>query len=686
MAGADGSGGQCEPERTTLTRTRSKKPAPEILWQPSASQVNQCNLTAFSSSVEVQTGLDLACYDDLWTWSVDHPGQFWQMVGQFFGVPGFQSPEIAARAVPAFAPDGVMSGRGWFPGTNVNYAQQILMDRDPNGIALICCAEDEPDAEVSWGELTSQVAALASHLREWGVEPGDRVVGYLPNIREAVVALLATASLGAIWSCCAPEYGVQAVLDRFKQIQPKVLIAADGYRYAGKRISRTSEIAEIVNNLKSLQAVVLVANLPISQMLSFDIRTVSWRDVQAVNSEIFFRQVPFDHPLWILYSSGTTGIPKGITHSHGGIMLAHLNWLGLHNDVRPGDRFFWYTTTAWMVWNAVVSSLLLGATAVLYDGSPGYPLPYGAWSLTARVGAKYFGTSASYITRSMQDEMHPGKDLDLSELRSILSTGSPLPVDAWRWIYGEVSADIWLDAPCGGTDVCAPYFGASPTKPVVAGEIQARLLGTPVYARNDSGEFVEDEVGELVVTGSMPSMPLGFWADDDGSLYKKAYFETFPGLWRHGDWITISSRGTATVHGRSDSTINRHGVRMGTSEIHAAVERVPRVRESLVIGAELEDGRYRMPLFVVLKDGDELDDELQQEISNQIIMECSRRHVPDEMIQVRGIPHTITGKKLEVPVKRLLQGVPMQKAVNLGVVDDPSLLDFFVSLGAEWRG
>jgi acetoacetyl-CoA synthetase len=408
---------------------------------------------------------------------------------------------------------------------------------------------------------------------------------------------------------------------------------------------------------------------------------VPWNDAVAGDADLVFEPVPFDHPLWILYSSGTTGLPKGIVHGHGGIVLEHLKWLGLHNDVRPGDRFFWYTTTAWMIWNVVVGSLLVGATAILYDGSPAWPGKDGVWQLAARTRATFLGLSAGYVTASQKAGLTPGASHDLSALRCIMSTGSPLPRAGWQWIYDHVKADVWLDAPSGGTDVCTPYVGGCPLKPVYAGEMQCRFLGTRVEAWSDDATPLVDAVGELVVTAPMPSMPLYFWGDPDGRRYHEAYFDTFPGVWRHGDWITITSRGTATIHGRSDSTLNRHGVRMGSSDIYAAVERLPEIAESLVIGAEFPDARYYMPLFVVLAEGAVLDDALKARINDSIRTHCSPRHVPDEILEVPGIPHTLTGKRLEVPVKRLIQGVPLERAVNPGVVDAPDVLAYYADLG-----
>jgi acetoacetyl-CoA synthetase len=496
------------------------------------------------------------------------------------------------------------------------------------------------------------------------------------------VALLGSAAVGAVWACCAPDYGTDAVVDRLAQIEPVVLVAADGYRFGGKDVDRTSEIADIVARLPTVRHLVVVTRLHETAPAA----AVAWSDAVSGDAEPVFERVAFDHPLWILYSSGTTGLPKGIVHSHGGIALEHLKWLGLHDDVHAGDRFFWFTSTAWMVWNASVSALLVGATVVLYDGAPNRPGPERLWELAAQVRATQFGTSAGYLTASQKAGLQPGKHLDLSSLRTLLYSGSVLPVDGWRWVYEAVKPDLWLDAPCGGTDVCTPYVGGHPLRPVYAGEMQCRFLGTRVESWDAEGRHATDRIGELVVTAAIPSMPVRFWNDPDGRRFREAYFEVYPGAWRHGDWITITSRGTAIVHGRSDSTINRHGVRMGSADIYAAVDRIPEVTDSLVIGAELDGGDYWMPLFVTLADGVDLDDALQSRIAEEIRRQCSARHVPDEIIVAPAIPHTLTGKRLEVPVKRLLQFFEPARAVNAGVVDNPESLVWFTELGARRRG
>lgn len=650
---------------------------PESLWTPSRVQAKASRMAEFWSWIADRAGFPVGNYDELWAWSVRPGSGFWGSVAEFF--------EVVAEGDWSQERDrDDLSGAGWFPNVELNYAEQALRGSDEHGPAMIGLSEGREAEQLSWAELRGRVGAFAARLREWGVQPGDRVAGYLPDTVEAVVALLGTAAVGAVWSCCPPDYGTDAVIDRLAQVEPVVLVATDGYRFAGKDIDRRGEIAEIARRLPSLQHLIIVnrddahaenAGVPVSAH--------PWAEVIAGEVEPVFERMPFDHPLWILYSSGTTGPPKGIVHSHGGIVLEHLKWFGLHDDVRSGDRFFWFTSTAWMVWNASIAPLLLGATVVRYDGAPNKPDLGRLWQLVAACGGTHFGTSAGYLTACQKAGIRPAEDYDLSALRCVMYSGSVLPVEGWQWVYDAVKPDLWLDAPCGGTDVCAPYVGGNPMRPVYAGEMQCRFLGTRVESWDDEGHHATDRVGELVVTAAMPSMPIYFWNDPSGERYRDAYFSTYPGVWRHGDWITITFRGTARIHGRSDSTINRHGVRIGSAEIYAAVDRVAEVADSLVVGVERDGGGYWMPLFVTLVDGAELDESLRGRIAEAIRRHCSRHHVPDEIRLAPAIPHTLTGKRLEVPVKRLLQGSEPAHAVNAGVVDRPDALDWFATLGGS---
>ncbi len=550
-----------------------------------------------------------------------------------------------------------MPGAEWFPGTRLNYAEHVFRMARPGAAAIVHATESSPLAELSWDELRDQTARCAAGLRRLGVERGDRVAAYMPNVPETVIAFLACASIGAVWSSCAPEFGVPTVVDRFAQIEPKVLIATEGYRYGGKDFDRRDRVREIEAAIPSLEHTVLVPS--------------GWEALLAEPAELEFEQLPFDHPLWVLYSSGTTGLPKAIVHGHGGILLEHLKKAHLHSDLSEGDRFFWFTTTGWMMWNFLVGGLLAGAAIVLYDGQPD---PQGMWELAAEAGVTTFGTSAGFIGASVKAGVEPARP---AALRAIGSTGSPLPVDGFEWVYRHFP-DVWLFSTSGGTDLCTAFVGGVPTLPVHAGELQARCLGASVEAWSEDGRPLVDQVGELVITRPMPSMPLYFWNDPGGERYRQSYFEMFPGIWRHGDWIKITSRGSAVIYGRSDSTINRGGVRMGTSEIYSAVEGVPEVLDSLVVDV---DGR--MLLYVVLRAGAELDDELQAAIRRRVREHCSPRHVPDSIEVIPEVPRTLSNKKLEVPVKKILLGADPAGAASRDSLANPEALDWFAARAPE---
>lgn len=657
--------------------TSAANPAP--LWQPDSERIAAARVTRFQAWAADRHGAPAdGGYPALHRWSVDELETFWQAVAEWFEV-RFTTPYDRVLA------DRSMPGAHWFPGATLNYAEHALRAaEDParaQEAALLCVDETQRITPVSWAELRRQVGALAAGLRALGVRPGDRVSGYLPNIPQATAALLATAAVGAVWTSCAPDFGARSVLDRFQQVEPVVLFTVDGYRYGGKEHDRRETVAELRRELPSLRAVV---HIPLLGTDAPD-GALDWSAVTAGDTEPVFEPVPFDHPLWVLYSSGTTGLPKAIVQSQGGILLEHLKQLGLHCDLGPGDRFFWYTSTGWMMWNFLVSGLLTGTTVVLYDGSPGHPAVDAQWAVAERTGATLFGTSAAYVMACAKAGVHPGRDHDLSRVGCVATTGSPLPPDGFRWLHDEVRADLWIASVSGGTDVCSCFAGAVPTLPVHIGELQAACLGTDLQSFDPQGKPLIGEVGELVVTNPMPSMPVRFWNDPDGSRYHDSYFDVYPGVWRHGDWITITGTGSVVIHGRSDSTLNRQGVRMGSADIYEAVERLPEIRESLVIGLEEPDGGYWMPLFVHLADGAVLDDALRDRVKRTIREQLSPRHVPDEIIEVPGVPHTLTGKRIEVPVKRLLQGTALTKAVNPGSVDNLDLLRFYEEL-ARTRG
>ena len=553
-----------------------------------------------------------------------------------------------------------MPGAKWFEGAQLNYAENLLAGGADDRLAIQHASELRELRALTRGELRAEVARVAAALRALGVEPGERVAAYLPNIAEAVIAFLATASIGAIWSSCSPDFGASSVVDRFAQIEPKVLFCVDGYRYNGRDFDRRDVVAGLLAEMPTVEHAIVVPYLDPEPDLGPLRDAVLWDDALGSGpaEELVFEQVPFDHPLWVLYSSGTTGLPKAIVQGHGGILLEQLKSHNLHVDAQEGDRILWFTTTGWMMWNFLVGVLLTDASIVLYDGSPGHPDMDVLWDLAADAGVTCFGTSASYVTACMKAGVEPAAGRDLSALRSVGSTGSPLAPEGFGWIYEHVGDDTWLFSTSGGTDVCTAFVGGVPTLPVYAGELQGRSLGAAIQAWDEDGEAVVGEVGELVITEPMPSMPLFFWADEDGSRYLASYFETFPGVWRHGDWIEITARGTAIIYGRSDSTINRSGVRMGTSEIYRAVAGVDQVVDALVVDVPRPGTEGWMPLFVVLAEDAALDDELIAELRRRIREQCSPRHVPDEVYEIVEVPRTLSGKVLEVPVKRILSGPP----------------------------
>jgi acetoacetyl-CoA synthetase len=582
-----------------------------------------------------------------------------------------------------------MPGTEWFVGSELNYAEHVFRHADerPDEPAVLHQSELRPLSELTWRELRSKAGAMAAALKSLGVERGDRVAAFIPNVPEALIAFLASASIGAVWSSCSPDFGFGAVTDRLAQIEPKVLFAVDGYRYGGKDYDRTDVVAKLQGEMPSLEKTIVVPYLSEEPDTSELEDVVFWDELLSENegAELEFEQVPFDHPLWVLYSSGTTGLPKAIVQGQGGILLEHLKKVSLHMNLGPEDRFLWFTTTGWMMWNLQVSGLLAGSAILLYDGNPGYPDMNALWEFSENTGMTCFGTSAGYLTACMNAEIEPGRNFDLGALKSIGSTGSPLPPEGFDWIYEHVKEDIWLFSTSGGTDLCTAFVGGIPLKPVRSGELQARALGAKVEAYDEEGNPVIDEVGELVVTEPMPSMPLYLWGDEDGEHYREEYFDVYPGVWRHGDWIKIKPGGSAVIYGRSDATINRGGVRMGTAEIYRAVESIPEVADSVVVDIK-KDGEDYMPLFVVLEEGAELDDELEDKIKKSIVDTASPRHVPDEILAVPDVPRTLNGKKLEVPVKKILTGTPLEEAASRDSLSNPDSLDNFVELYERYGG
>jgi len=569
----------------------------------------------------------------------------------------------------------------WFKGAQINYTEHIFRNYTDKYPAIIHQKENSELTEISWEDLKQRVAAFQSFLIDQGVKQGDRVVGYLPNTPEATIAFLASNSLGAVWSSCSPDFGVSSVVDRFSQVTPKILITTLGYQYGGKYFDKSSSVKEIINSLATVEKVVLVPGNEDTIAVEQFPNSVLWETIlNKKTSQLQFTRVPFDHPIYILYSSGTTGIPKAITHGHGGILLEHLKFLAFHNNVKQGDRCFWFTTTGWMMWNYIQSSLLVGGTMVLYDGSPGWPEIDALWQFAEKAKITHLGTSAGYIVANMKEGKNPKQDYDLSSLVSIGSTGSPLPPEGFDWIYENVKKDLWLTSISGGTDVCSAFVGGNPLWPVYSGEIQCRALGCKLESYNELGEAIMNEVGEMVITEPMPSMPVYFWDDPNFERYKASYFEMYEGIWRHGDWTKVTERQGIVIYGRSDATLNKGGIRIGTSEIYRAVDKITEVSDSLILSIEKEDGEYYMPLFVILNNQKELTTEIIAKIKKTIRTECTPRHVPDEIIAIDAIPYTISGKKTESPVKRVLMGHDPDKAINRDALKNPEAMDFFIEM------
>lgn len=663
-----------------------KKEAPvnsvNELWRPDSERIERAKITDYQRWLSTTKGLQLTDCQSVWEWSVSDLTGFWSSVWEYFELPG--------EAGDIVLSDQSMPGSKWFPEAQLNYVDQVFRHATADRPAIIFESENGQRETISWSVLQKKVAALAATFRAQGVQPGDCIAAYLPNTPHAVVAFLACASIGAIWSVCSPDTGAQAVLDRFKQIQPRLLLAVDGYVYGGKEHDRKNVLQNILEGLPSVETLIMVPylnpQLP-TEKLAEQFNAVGqikgWDESTGFDAPWQPEPLPFDHPLWAVYSSGTTGLPKPIVHGHGGIMLEHVKLWSLHNDVGPQDRVHWYSTTGWIMWNLQVGVLLVGATACLYDGHPAWPDQSRLWQFAGSADATFFGAGAAFYTAAMKHGVEPRKIADLKSLRSVGSTGSPLPPEGYQWLYEQLGNDIFLNPICGGTDIASAFIGGVPTLPIYSGEMQARCLGAAVQAFDDDGNAVNDMVGEMVCTEPMPSMPLYFLGDEDGERYRDSYFSMYPGVWRQGDWVQITPRGGAVVYGRSDTTINRQGIRMGTSEIYRIVEDVDLVMDSLVVDLEYLGSDSYMPLFVVLQEGTILTDEIKQELVTSIRSALSARHVPSEIFQVKAIPRTLSGKKLELPIKKLLLGHPVDKVVNKEAITGLESLSFFENLATK---
>ncbi|WP_146345591.1 acetoacetate--CoA ligase [Falsiphaeobacter marinintestinus] len=643
-----------------------------VLWRPSATYAASSSMARYVRWLEATQSLSFGDYNKMWEWSVAEPDAFWESIVAFFELPLDQDSDLvlAERKMP---------GAVWFPDAKLNFAQAMLRQslKTPDRTAVILRSETFGRRELSWAELAAQVASVAAHFRQMGVKQGDRVVAILPNTETALVAFLATASIGAIWSLCAPDMGHVAILDRFQQIAPKVIITQDGYVHAGQMIDRRAVLETIFDGLPSVEHRVMepvVGDLPAGQ--------VAWDDLIGLDAEPEFTPVPFDHPLWVVYSSGTTGNPKPIVHGHGGVLLEGAKH-SLHQNMQADDRYCWLTSSGWIMWNSQFSPMGQGATIVLFDGAPHHPDMMALWQVAADEKVTFLGVGAAFVTVCIKAGIRPTDAVDLGTMHAMATTGSPLTDDGYEWIYDAVKPDVWLAPVAGGTDLAGAFVGGNPMLPVRAGEMQCRLLGNAVRAYDDDGNDLIGEVGELVCTEPLPSMPLCFWGDEDGSRLHDSYFDTYPGVWRHGDWIEITPQGGAVIYGRSDATINRKGLRMGSSEIYKMVEGLPEVLEALVVDLEFLGRESFMPLFVVLADGVALDETLKERINAAIREGVSPRFIPNEIVQIAEVPRTLSGKKLEVPVKKLLLGGDPEKVVNRDSMANPDSFDTFIAYAAQ---
>ncbi|MFJ5768367.1 acetoacetate--CoA ligase [Psychrobacillus sp. NPDC093180] len=646
----------------------------DVIWSPSEDRIKDTVLWNFMSWLKSEKGVEVANYAQMWKWSVDELESFWESVWEYSGI-------ISSSSYSKVLGKTAMPGAEWFPGSTLNFAENIFAQSRDNQPALYFRSEFISTQETSWSELKAQVASVAKGLKELGVEPGDRVAAYLPNIPEAVVAFLATASIGAIWSICSPDFGSRSVVDRFQQIEPVILLAVDGYSYNGKKFDKRDEVQTIQKSLTSLKHTIFIPYIQEENLEG----CIPWQTILRHDVPLTFQALPFEHPLWIVYSSGTTGLPKPIVQSHGGIIIEYKKTMMIQHGYKPEDVVYWFSSTGWVMWNMLVGCLLTGSTIVIYDGSPSYPSMDILWELAEEVGITFFGTSAPFILNSMKMNVRPQEKYDLSKLKSLFSTGAPLTGDGYRWVYEHVKSDIWLVSASGGTDVCSAFVGGVPIDPVRIGEIQGRSLGVAAEAFDEEGNALTNEVGELVITKPMPSMPLYFWNDKENKRYHESYFEEYPGIWKHGDWIKIDEKGRCVIYGRSDSTINRSGVRMGTSDLYRIIATLDEVMDSLVIDLEIRGKSASLILFVVLKEGYSLNDELRSKLKKQIREHLSPRFIPDEIYAVKDIPKTLNGKKMEVPIRKLLLGFDAEKVINTDSMGNPDSLKFFLDLATKFN-
>ncbi|MFZ1358755.1 MAG: acetoacetate--CoA ligase [Saprospiraceae bacterium] len=644
----------------------------KLLWSPSEKIVQESELERYRHYVNSKYAVSANDYKELWQWSIDNKEIFWNDLIDWFGLvyEGDRNSVLVGKKMPNY---------NWFPNVNLNFAENLTLYAEDSKIAIISVEESGLKKSYTWKELLTLAANIQLQFDDWGLQPGDRVCGVLPNAYETSAAFLAAAASGLIWSCCSPDFGIESIIDRFEQISPKVYLYVDSYNYGGKVFDLHDKNQQLIAKLKSVSnALNLSSGIPKNNDLGICIEQLN-----SSNTGLTYKRVNFSSPLWVLYSSGTTGAPKAITHSHGGVLLELNKYHAFHNDVKKDELFFWYTTTGWMMWNFLHGAWLRGAAILIYDGSPAYPEVDFLWKLAAETKVNHFGTSAPYILANKKADIDPKANYDLSNLRSIGSTGSPLPPEGFDYVYEKIKDDIWLTSMSGGTDVCTAFVGGCIVRPVYEGEIQCRALGCALYCLDEDGNKLENEEGEMVITEPMPCMPIYFWNDEEKVRYNESYFEMYDGLWRHGDWIRITQDDGVVIYGRSDATLNKQGIRIGTSEIYRSLDHIKEIVDSLIVNIEKKDGDHFMPLFVMLKEGIILDDILKKRIKSQLRSDYSPRHVPDEIIQVADIPYTLSGKKMETPIKKILMGRPVEKCVNADTMRNPTSINYFVEFAKE---
>lgn len=644
----------------------------KLLWSPSEKIVQESELERYRHYVNSKYAVSANDYKELWQWSIDNKEIFWNDLIDWFGLvyEGDRNSVLVGKKMPNY---------NWFPNVNLNFAENLTRYAEDSKIAIISVEESGLKKSYTWKELLTLAANIQLQFDDWGLRPGDRVCGVLPNAYETSAAFLAAAASGLIWSCCSPDFGIESIIDRFEQISPKVYLYVDSYNYGGKVFDLHDKNQQLIAKLKSVSnALNLSSGIPKNNDLGICIEQLN-----SSNTGLTYKRVNFSSPLWVLYSSGTTGAPKAITHSHGGVLLELNKYHAFHNDVKKDELFFWYTTTGWMMWNFLHGAWLRGAAILIYDGSPAYPEVDFLWKLAAETKVNHFGTSAPYILANKKADIDPKANYDLSNLRSIGSTGSPLPPEGFDYVYEKIKDDIWLTSMSGGTDVCTAFVGGCIVRPVYEGEIQCRALGCALYCLDEDGNKLENEEGEMVITEPMPCMPIYFWNDEEKVRYNESYFEMYDGLWRHGDWIRITQDDGVVIYGRSDATLNKQGIRIGTSEIYRSLDHIKEIVDSLIVNIEKKDGDHFMPLFVMLKEGIILDDILKKRIKSQLRSDYSPRHVPDEIIQVADIPYTLSGKKMETPIKKILMGRPVEKCVNADTMRNPTSINYFVEFAKE---